>query len=124
MSDFLTLTHQISIDHGCSARIIRVPHYNAPAGLVFRKNSTWKHRWNTAVTSMVDTGEADYVLNRWFQKTNCKKANNFYSLDIQRMRGIFIVLACAILGCLVIALAVIPMERRRDRKKKKAAETE
>ena len=124
MFDFLTLTHQVSIDHGCSARIIRVPNYNAPIGLVFRKNSTWKNRWNTAVTDMVATGEADFVVNKWFQKTNCKKTNTFYALDIQRMKGIFILLACAILGCLVIAFAVIPMERRQVRKSKKAAETE
>lgn len=76
------------------------------------------------VTDMVGTGEADIVVNRWFQKTNCKNPNTFYALDIKRMNGIFIVLASAILGCILLALAVIPFERRHVRRKQEAAETE
>ena len=102
--DYMTMQHQVSLDHTCSARVIRVEGIGYGFGIIFRKNWSWKKRINTAVTHMINGGEVDHFTSKWFSKSQCKKASTFYSLDINRMKDIFILLGITVLVCLLAAL--------------------
>ena len=52
---------------------------------------------DTTVMHMVESGEADYLIKKWFPQHECKAKKTFYSLDILRLKDLFIILVVSIL---------------------------
>ena len=46
---------------------------------------------------MVQSGEADFLIYKWFGRKTCKTKSPFYSIDIVRLKDLFIILAVSIL---------------------------
>ena len=65
-------------------------------GIVALKSWTWKRRVNAALSFMVESGEVDYFIKRWFGKESCKSSNTFYAIDILKLKHLFVILTISI----------------------------
>ena len=104
MSEGPTLTYYASIDHSCSLRVMDLKERDRAIGIVARKNWQWRRRINTAINHIVESGNADYIYAKWLGKVPCKRTNTFFSLDIMRLKHLFVLLAGSTTGCIFISL--------------------
>ena len=92
------------IDKDCSMKAVQLE-ITLGIGLTSRKSWTWNSKLDTAVISMVESGEADSLINKWFNQKSCKAKKNFYAIDVLKLKDLFTVLgvsACVSLFILFI----------------------
>ncbi|XP_065052226.1 glutamate receptor ionotropic, NMDA 2B-like [Rhopilema esculentum] len=106
MSDGPTLRYYASIDHSCSLRVMDLTERDRAIGIVARKNWSWRRRINTAINHIVSSGNADYIYAKWLGKLPCKRTNTFFSLDIMRLKHLFVLLAGFMAGCILVCLTL------------------
>ncbi len=106
IADSFTLKHTASLDHDCAIRVIPVKNTERGVGIVFKKDSKWKSRFNLAVTQLRSSGAIDKMFRLWFSKKQCTREVSFFQLSIKEVGILFIILACGVVGCLLIALVL------------------
>ena len=106
MSEQPTLRYHASIDHSCSLKVMELKDRDLVVGIVARKNWSWRRRINTAINHVVASGNADYIYAKWFGKVPCKRTNIFLSLDIMKLKHLFVLLAGFMAGCIFLCLTL------------------
>ena len=106
LSEGPTLRYYASIDHSCSLRVMELTDRDRAVGVVARKNWSWRRRINTAINHIVVSGNGDYIYAKWLGKVPCKRTNTFFSLDIMRLKHLFILLAGFMAGCIFVSLTL------------------
>ncbi|XP_065051648.1 uncharacterized protein LOC135681232 isoform X2 [Rhopilema esculentum] len=117
MSEQPTLRYYASIDHSCSLKVIELKDRDLAVAVVARKNWSWRRRINTAINDIVASGNADYIYAKWFGKAPCKRTNTFFSLDIMRLKDLFVLLAGFMAGCIFVSLTLRIVSKFYTKKK-------
>ena len=99
--DYRTLTYIASNDKDCSLKTVKLSKIISYT-IASRKSWTWKRRVDTAVSHIIDSGEVDHLNTEWFGKGSCKGKNTFYSIDIVKLLGLFVILSVSVLTAAVV----------------------
>ena len=83
-------------DKDCSLKTIRL-HKDSGVSIASLRGWTWKRRVDTAVSHMMQSGEVDYVLQKWIGKGSCKSSKTFYAIDILKLKNLFVILSISVL---------------------------
>ena len=110
--DIHSLHYMTTTDKDCSLKAVRV-NIDSGIGIASFKSSTWKRRFDTAVMSIVHSGEADYKRSKWFDPPGCITKTKFYSLSLNRLKDLFIILGATILIGFFLLLLEISWVRLR-----------
>ena len=95
------------IDKDCSITVIRLE-VTLGVGITSRKSWTWNRRLDTAVIAMVESGEADFFMNKWFYQKSCKAENKFHAIDVQKFNDLFTILGLsAFISLFVLIFEII-----------------
>ena len=94
--EYHTLKYFTDIDKDCTLKTVLLQKDTGVA-ISALKSWTWKRRIDAAISYMVESGEADYLIKRWFGQESCKSSNAFYAIDILKLKELFVILSISIL---------------------------
>ena len=80
-------------------------------GIAVAKSTTWKRRVDAAVSYMIESGEVDYFIKRWFGQESCKSSNAFYAIDILKLKDLLVVLSISIVVASFVLVIELAWER-------------
>lgn len=106
------MKYEATLDKDCLLKVISVQKDSA-VGVASHKSWTWKRRMDTAVTNIVQSGEADRLRSKWFSKDSCEAKSIVYAIDIIRFKDLFIILSFSMLLCLLLLLLEIVWNKLR-----------
>ena len=95
------------IDKDCSMKVVQLE-VTLGISITSRKSWTWNRRLDTAVINMVESGEADFLINKWFNQKSCKAKNKFHAIDVQKLKDLFTILSVsAFISLFVLVIEII-----------------
>ncbi len=98
VSDYLSLTRTARMEKDCTFHVVKADSSVLFIVNAFKKGSTLKRKFNFAAAGLTKSGKKDRIFNFWLGSGKCKASNDFYPLELNHFKNLFIWLSSGLIA--------------------------
>ena len=102
VSDYLSLTQTARMDKDCTFHVVQADSSAVFIAHLFKKGSPLKRKFNFAAAGLTNSGKKDRIFNYWFGSGNCKESNDFYPLELNHFKNMYVWWSSGLIASVII----------------------